>query len=1239
MRNSLVVSVRVTLLRFLKSRVYFIASFRLCVFALTSSAFSADTLASLTVPDGFEVTLAATSELIPYGMCMAFDEQGRLYVTESSAKNLTGEEMAKNPECRVRRLEDRDGDGVYDESKIFAEKLSLPMGALWHQGALYVATPPDFVRLDDKDGDGVSESREVILTGWNVKNTASLHGPFMGPDGMMYLTHGRHGYKIKTKEGETLEGLAPRIWRCRLDGTQLERVCGGGFDNPVELVFNPSGEMFLTMTYFTDPMNGQRDALLHLAEGGVYSKPHECVAEFKRTGDFMPVMTKFARIAPAGLAMYRSSSWGEEYRGNLFSAQFNPHRVQRHVIRREGATFATEDSDFLVSSDPDFHPTDVIEDADGSLLVLDTGGWYVDACPLSKIQKPDARGGIYRIRKRLAAQPDDSWGMLDEPRGTSVRSHSRNMGIVKAPPGSLTALLSSDHPMVRDRALDHLVEELGELAIPALANAVGNGKTSEARCMAVWGLCRIGTPDALRRLRGAANHGDPAVRVAIARAMGMTKDPKAIRALRKMLSAREPEIRREAAAALGRIGDPTVSRALLQAAARADDRFTEHAIIYALIVLNDAPSARASLSDSDPRTRKTALIALDQMDSGNLLREDVGPLLRDRDSLVKRAALDSASRRNWTDEISDSIRDMLMAENLSEESAQSLKESLLAISKSEAGKELTATLALDPSLDPKRIPMLLDVMDQSPTKEFPPSWKEVLGKQVENAPRAPESGEKAIAILRSRGIADHDATLEKLAHGTDVSNTLRIAALGAIVPRKPKLNDSSFKFALARISPEGDPTLRMKCAEILGKSHLSETQLIELAESGVARADAIALPPLLEAFGRSTDAAAGGALVAALKQSKANLNLLGGGRLEKLLQNFPARVHDEARPLLDRIREEEAAKLEKLAAFEPLLSGGDVGRGRRIFFEKKAACSGCHAIGEEGGRLGPDLTSIGAIRSGRDLLEAILFPSASFVPGYEPFRIETASDVEAGVIGEQTSDAILLKTGADAQIRIPRETILSMQPSTVSTMPDGIDAGLSQEEFVDLLAFLQAQNGEQWLLAGKRAQKAIPLFNGKDLTGLYVYLDGTENAKRTDKNFTIENGMLRVSGKTKSYLSTKAETWNYRLVVEYSLSGAAIASDKKQNQEVARLLFNIQGTDAIWPKSVSLMPAEIKEIEKPSGEWNALEIVSDDGIVKVTLNGKTIMDKTGVEPQEGRIAIPSGGQELLVRRMDLFPLR
>ena len=134
-----------------------------------------------------------------------------------------------------------------------------------------------------------------------------------------------------------------------------------------------------------------------------------------------------------------------------------------------------------------------------------------------------------------------------------------------------------------------------------------------------------------------------------------------------------------------------------------------------------------------------------------------------------------------------------------------------------------------------------------------------------------------------------------------------------------------------------------------------------------------------------------------------------------------------------------------------------MGRGRRIFFGEKVACYHCHTIGNQGGHVGPDLTGVGAIRSGHDILEAIVFPSASFVPGFEIYNVETKTEIYSGVRGQDTPGSITLVTGPNAEVRIPRRQIVSMKPSNVSLMPEGLDESLTRAEFIDLLAFLQAQ--------------------------------------------------------------------------------------------------------------------------------------------------------------------------------------
>ena len=223
---------------------------------------------------------------------------------ESTEPNtMTTEEMLAKPSYHIRVLEDADGDGTYDRSTIYADKLPFPKGGAFVDGSLFVSAAPHLLRLKDTNGDLVADERETVLTGWTLNvNGAALGGPFLGPDGWLYLTDARRGFRITRKEGDTLEGKGARIWRVRPDGSGLEWIAGGGYDNAIELVFMPSGDTIGTMTYFVDPRDGVRDALMHWVEGGVYPKPHEVIATDKLplTGDYLPPMTTLARVAPSG---------------------------------------------------------------------------------------------------------------------------------------------------------------------------------------------------------------------------------------------------------------------------------------------------------------------------------------------------------------------------------------------------------------------------------------------------------------------------------------------------------------------------------------------------------------------------------------------------------------------------------------------------------------------------------------------------------------------------------------------------------------------------------------------------------------------------------------------------------------------------------------------------------------------------------------------------------------------------
>src|SRR5438067_7375223 len=140
--------------------VVFLAGAAACVLFAVRTPPGTSGLSAIRVPPGFKVELAAGADLSTYPMMGTFDDRGRLFIAESSGNTLNDQQMKDRPDYKIRLLEDRNGDGVFDHSQVFADKLTLPAGAVWYRNALYVAAPPDLLRLEDTDGDGIADKRE-----------------------------------------------------------------------------------------------------------------------------------------------------------------------------------------------------------------------------------------------------------------------------------------------------------------------------------------------------------------------------------------------------------------------------------------------------------------------------------------------------------------------------------------------------------------------------------------------------------------------------------------------------------------------------------------------------------------------------------------------------------------------------------------------------------------------------------------------------------------------------------------------------------------------------------------------------------------------------------------------------------------------------------------------------------------------------------------------------------------------
>jgi putative heme-binding domain-containing protein len=264
-----------------------------------------------------------------------------------------------------------------------------------------------------------------------------------------------------------------------------------------------------------------------------------------------------------------------------------------------------------------------------------------------------------------------------------------------------------------------------------------------------------------------------------------------------------------------------------------------------------------------------------------------------------------------------------------------------------------------------------------------------------------------------------------------------------------------FEFVLGQLAATNSVAAKSTAAGALAKARLSTEQLSALAES-MKQAGPLDLPKLLSAFERSEDEALGLKLVAALKESP-GAAALRAEVLKPRITNFPAVVQQRADELLASLNKDAAQQKEEIERLLPALKDGDVRRGQSVFNSQKTACASCHAIGYLGGKVGPDLTRIGQIRNERDLLEALVFPSASFVRSYEPVVVATKEGEEfSGVLRKDAPDEVVLATGPDTEARVARNDITDMRPGSVSVMPSGLVEQLSKQELADLLAFLRA---------------------------------------------------------------------------------------------------------------------------------------------------------------------------------------
>lgn len=428
----------------------------------------ADAIAKMTVPDGFSVELVAGEPDIQNPVAMAFDERGRIWVTESFEYPRLEAGPGRD---RVKVLEDTDGDGTADKVTIFAEGLNIPSGIAVGHGGVWVANAPDILFLQDTDGDGKADKREVVVTGFGRDDTHELPNALSwGPDGYLYGLNGVFNYSHVKQNGKDFQFTCAMF---RIDPrTRKFEVFAEGTSNPWGIAWDSEGNAFISACVI--------DHLWHITESGYY---------LRQGGPYPPFTWKIESIvdykhqlaAYCGIEYFDSDAYPAEYCDRLYMGNIHGGCINVDELTRSGSTYRGKLApDFLTANDVWFMPVAQKIGPDGCLYVLD---WYDRFhCYQDARAHPDkvdrGHGRLYRVRYK------------DTPR-------AKPFDLTKESGDELIARLQSPNLFYRSLAQRVLVERADAATNKKLAALVLNEDAShKARMHALWSLVGQGKLDA-----------------------------------------------------------------------------------------------------------------------------------------------------------------------------------------------------------------------------------------------------------------------------------------------------------------------------------------------------------------------------------------------------------------------------------------------------------------------------------------------------------------------------------------------------------------------------------------------------------------------------------------------------------------------------------------------------------------------------------------------------------------------
>jgi putative heme-binding domain-containing protein len=698
------------------------------------------------------------------------------------------------------------------------------------------------------------------------------------------------------------------------------------------------------------------------------------------------------------LEMVYSKQFPDDWQGNFITCDFRANRVVRFSVEEQGSAYVTKEMPlFIRTTNVTFRPIDVKLGPDGALYIAD---WSNPIIQHGEVDFRDARRD--RVHGRIWRVTYKGRPALEAP------------NLAKASNAQLLEQLLSPNAFNKEQSR-RVLNERGQKILPDLKTWVANQNQDRARLEGLWMYEGVDVPEP-KLLAELLDSKDHHIRAAATRVTGYwnKRIANSLDLLAPRIRDAHPQVRMEAARALSRIPSAKAAELILSAVDMPMDAHLDYAL---WLSINDLASVWLEAIDSGawkPEGRQKqlefGLKAIEPALANKILAKVLKNIPRDGSG----GSIELVGQAGGASQLRELLDQVLQGGFTDTAAARALN----------ALSEAVRLRNVKPPGDLSGVSRLLEGADE----------------QVRSA---------AARLAGSWKIASATPNLLRMAGDNSMAASVRKAAFDGL---RDIGGADAVKGLRALAAKENNEITRRQAAAALAGADLNRSLplILEVVGAISKEEDALSLwRAILNVKGSAGSVTRAMANVS-LPENVARAGIRAareGGRNEPnlvLALNKAGGISDASQNLTD----------EEIHSIAYEVTKGDPARGEKLYRRQELACMSCHAIGGAGGKVGPDMTSLGASAVTDYIVESVLLPNKKVKEGYNSIQLTTKDGQDlSGILVRESAEELVLRDATNKEISIPKKNIESRKLGG-SLMPSGLTDILSPTDRLDLFRFL-----------------------------------------------------------------------------------------------------------------------------------------------------------------------------------------